>query len=191
MHLLTKEFASVTGETYNTIRNVYGRAGREPRVASGPDFTPGKYRKFFWIDAVAWRIARQLCELGMTWDAAAQLTSESYVASWALNQPNDAAGKFFAVWSRVTVTAPNFEQQEQSPIIWHGTPEEIAEIVAMDTQGDVRGERSFTGVAGVRMVSLERAIVHARLLARHAGFDPEGEGFRQLGNDEGQPEADA
>lgn len=180
MHLKTAAYARALGETYTTVRNVYGRPGREPRHPGEESFTPSQQRRFWWIDAVAWRIVRQLCETGLTWDQAAAAAHDAYAAAWALRQPDDARGTFFAVWTSVTA-AGSGRGGEHTITHWLGTPAEIAEVVAHDAAADSAGSDIFTGIAGVRMTSLHRAIVTARLLARHAGFEPAGEGFRRIG----------
>ena len=180
MHLKTSDFTRVIGETHSVVRNVYGRPGREPRHPGAESYTPTNHRKFYWIDAVAWRIARQLTELGLTWDQAAELCSESYVARWALKRPEDCAGHFFAVWGAVTMTQPAGPVLEHSFTSWMGTPADISEAIALDASKDAAGAKNFTGLSGVRMVSLHRAIVSARMLARQAGFEPTGEGFERI-----------
>jgi hypothetical protein len=168
-HMLVKtaEFTLIVGETYSIVRNVYGRPGREPRTPGPGDFEPGMTRRYGWEDAVAWRITRLLCETGLTWDEAASVVNREDVASFALRQPNDASGSFFAVWS--IYAEPGFAA-------WAGTIEAVAEILS--------GDNSDKGpVQTVRMVSLNRALVEARDLALKARYAPEGDGFRQLSSE--------
>ena len=180
MHLQTADFARALGETYTTVRNVYGRPGREPRHPGEESFTPANHRKFWWIDAVAWRITRHLCELGLAWDDAAEAARREYAAHWALRQPNDAAGKFFAVWANVTFAKGTAPQTEHTLCTFIGTPGEIAEVLALDAAAVATGAQLYTGVANLRMVSLHRSIVTARLIARDGGFEPDGDGFRRI-----------
>lgn len=129
---------------------------------------------------MAWRITRHLCELGLTWDDAAEAVRNELVAWRALREADDAAGKFFAVWSNVTFAKGDAPQADHTLCTWVGTPGEIAEVLTLDAAAAAAGEQLFTGLANVRMVSLQRAIVTARLIAREGGFEPDGDGFRRI-----------
>ena len=171
MHLKTASFTEVVGETYTIVRNVYGRPGREPRQPGDGDFEHGHTRKFGWADAVAWRMTRDLSELGMTWDDAASLMHREYAADRALKAAQDGAGLFFAVWPVAPIDAETPQAE-----LWaagRGAPAEIAEMVEHDG-------RNYGAVLAVRMISVARSIATAKRLAISAGYVPHGNGFLKL-----------
>ena len=154
----TQEFGATIGEAYTTVRNVYGRPGREPRRPGpgGVDFQKGSHRRFVAADAIAWRITRDLTALGIDWDVAADLVRREQVADRGMLLDN--IGKiFFAVWDAgAPVAAPGFAG-------WLGSPAEIAEIVSLDA------ERHGAPVS-VRMVSLANSFATAISIAAEAGY---------------------
>lgn len=158
----TQEFSAAIGETYTTVRNVYGRPGREPRDP-GPgdvDFQLGSHRRYVLADALAWRIVRKLTHLGMTWDEAAKIVKHERPADGALRDGIGDAD-FFAVWEFSTPQLHQFTG-------WRGKPTDFAEII----EGDIARHGQ---VASVRMVSLRTAYREAELLAEQAGFAFEGD----------------
>lgn len=159
MDVRTQAFAAITGETYNTIRNIYGRPGRAPREpgpAGETDFR--SHRRFIFADAVAWRITRNLAALGLEWDAAASLIYRERPTYWAFDA-NPAKAKvtdLLAVWP-IKNAAEKIEWAA-----WVGSLEEITEVVCADQQKGT--------IAAIRMVSIGVAIAEAEQLAKAAGF---------------------
>jgi len=155
----TQEFTTIVGETYATVRNVYGRPGREPRMASpnwGPGAPAGSHRRYVFADALAWRFARNLSKFSLDWDTAASVVFRERPADAVLKNGDDQKGQFFAVWPVLA----NGERQWAS---YRGKPSEIAEIIESDAERAEIGE--------VLMVSCEKALSEAIALANSAGFD--------------------
>lgn len=157
--LKTQEYANVIGETYNVVRNVFGREGRAPRNP-GPrneasDFASGKHRRFVFADALAWRITRELCELGMEWDSAAAVVfqerpADRYPSDGLTDQP-----QFFAVWA-TSAKRPAFTG-------WMGTISEISEILEQDNS-------KYGLCHPVRMISINVAYDKTVALIEAAGY---------------------
>ncbi|WP_028711021.1 hypothetical protein [Paracoccus pantotrophus] len=153
----TEAFAKIVNENYTTVRNVYGREGREPRQP-GPvgrvDFVRGTHRRYVFADAVAWRITRELCALGMVWDNAAEIVRRECIADRVLKDDSGALTDF-GVWQVV-------EDGDVQWAAWAGSMSEIIEIAEHDR---ARGD-----VWNVRLISLSQAVDTARYLAEVAGY---------------------
>ena len=168
----TQQFASILGETYTVVRNVYGRPGREPRQP-GPsgdvDFQKGAHRRFVVADALAWTITRDLTALGLTWDEAAPLVRRERVADAMMVEGIELTGQLFAAWVIQT-------DKGHETAAWRGSVSEIADLIAHDQEGG--------SVLAVRMISLKASFETAVRKAADAGFEfIEGE-FRAIEDEE-------
>lgn len=153
MKIKTKQFSEAIGETYTTVRDVFGRPGREPRFDFGEEFNAGSHRRFSWLDALAWRITRHLTQLGLTWDQAAAVVKREMPADRYAKDPDRAP--YFGVW----------ETKGQTGLAaWCGTAAEIAEIFQHDNA-------NYGLSVSLRMVSLAHAEAEALEIARSAGFE--------------------
>lgn len=158
----TQEFTSIVGENYTTIRNVYGRPGREPRMP-GPDgevdFAARRQRRYIFADAVAWRFTRHLSSHSLDWDTAAQIINREMVADYLVGEfggEGARPGQFFAIWP---VTTDGKTQWAA----WRGDLSEIVEVIEHDTKA---GE-----VGAVLMVSCDKVLSDAVKLAEEAGYE--------------------
>lgn len=164
MQVKTRDFAFVTGETYDTIRNVYGRPGRSPRDPGSTgqiDFS--SHRRFIFEDAVAWRLTRDIQATGLEWTVAASLVRREDPTYWAFNRGKDKATDLFAVWQ-----VKDASGKIKWPA-WVGSIDEISEVVVCDQQKGT--------VSGIRMVSIGAAIAEAKRLANAAGYAVVGREF--------------
>jgi hypothetical protein len=157
--LKTQEYSIIVGETYHVVRNVYGREGRAPRNP-GPrgeaaDFADGKHRRFVFADALAWRITRELCALGMEWDKAAEIVRLERPADAFLSEDYRDKPQFFAVW-------PTSGDSEKFAAHL-GEISEISEIVEFDAE-------TYGPVHPIRMISVDVAQGKAIALMEAAGY---------------------
>ncbi|MBS0573131.1 MAG: hypothetical protein JSS08_07760 [Proteobacteria bacterium] len=153
--LKTQEFANAIGETYTTVRNVYGRAGREPRKPGALreiDFAKGTHRRFVVADALAWRITRDLCALGLDWNQAAEIVRQERVADWAAGHVVEPDA-FFGTWTG-----------DHGWGARRGTMAEITELAEVDS-------RKFGRVGAVRIISIYDSVRKAEAIARDAGYE--------------------
>ena len=155
----TQEFSGILAESYATVRNVYGRPGREPRMP-GPngevDFAAGRHRRYVFADALAWRFARNLSSHSLDWDTAASIVSREQVADAILNSQHIGKGEFFAIWP---CAAGDGKIQWAA---WRGLPAEIAAMVEHDARD--------CQIDSVFMVSCDKVIKEAKDLAFAAGY---------------------
>lgn len=168
MKLKTKQFSEAIGETYTTVRDVFGRPGREPRYDFGEEFNAGSHRRFSWLDALAWRITRHLTQLGLTWDQAAAVVKREMPADGYAKDPERSP--YFGVWENKGHTGF---------AAWRGTPAEIAEIFQRDSG-------SYGLSISLRMVSLSHAENDAIEIARGAGFEIKAGEFYDAGEGDKQ-----
>lgn len=157
--LKTQEYSIIVGETYHVVRNVYGREGRAPRNP-GPrgeaaDFANGKHRRFVFADALAWRITRELCSLGMDWDKAAEIVRLECPADGFLSDDHSGETQFFAVW-------PTAADSEKCAA-WRGDIGQISEVLERDA-------KAYGPIHPVRIVSLDVAQSRAIALIEAAGY---------------------
>lgn len=154
----TQEFCGITAESYATVRNVYGRPGREPRMP-GPngevDFAAGRHRRYVFADALAWRFARNLSSHSLDWDTVAPIVSREQIADNILNANATGKGEFFAIW-------PCAKDGKIQWAAWRGSPTEIASIVEHDSID--------CQIDSVFMVSCDKVINEATELALVAGY---------------------
>lgn len=154
----TQEFCGIIAETYATVRNVYGRLGREPRMP-GPegevDFAAGRHRRYVFADAVAWRFARNLSSHSLDWDTAASIVSREHIADNILTRASIGKGEFFAVW-------PCKKDGKIQWAAWQGLPGEIAEMIQHDSRD--------CEINSVLMVSCDKVMNEATELAFAAGY---------------------
>ncbi len=154
----TQEFCGIVAETYSTIRNVYGRPGREPRMP-GPDgevdFAAGRHRRYVFADALAWRFARSLSGHSLDWDTAADIIEREGIADVILNAESIVKGEFFAVW-------PCKAEGKTQWAAWRGLPCDIAAMVEHDSRD--------CEIESVLMVSCDKVMKEATDLAFAAGY---------------------
>jgi hypothetical protein len=158
MMVKTQEFTSIVGESYATVRNVYGRPGREPRQP-GPigeaDFARGSHRRYVFADALAWRFARRISGHSLDWDTAASIVERERPADSLVKPEGAVVGQFFAIWQVTTEDRTQWAS-------WRGRPSEIAEVIEHYVK---TGE-----VTDVLMISCESVWEEALELARAAGY---------------------
>jgi hypothetical protein len=176
MYLRRGAFAAAVGESAATVAGVYSRPGRAPS-APVRGLETGAHRSFGWADAVAWRITRLACTLGLEWDAAADIVSWNLAGRWTLDHADNLAGQFLTIW--------HFRSGEVAT--WLGPIGEAAELI------EAHGERHGP-VLSVRSIALDAALADAIRIAAAAGYAPASgadldRGFRELSDGELEGEA--
>lgn len=152
--ITTQHFAAIVGETYDIVRNAYGRPARTPSLPK-TDWSHGR-RQYEVQDVYAWTIARALCGLGFTWEEAAEVVREQHLGISLFQRENPTEGDFIAVWS--------FDDGLHT--IGIGTVQSIADVIAHD--------QAKHTVKSVRMLSVASILQTAQEKAALAGYSFEG-----------------
>lgn len=148
--ITTPEFAAVLGETYEAVRNAYGRPARIPRHPN-TEWERGR-RKFGVLDVYAWLVTRELCAMGFNWEESAEIVRETHPAETLVSGKGITDASFLAFWSC----------DDGKVSAWIGDLDSISGMIAFD-------QEKYSVVA-VRMFPVAKILTTAREKAAAAGY---------------------
>lgn len=180
MLVRTGVFAVIVGDSTATVRGFVGR-GHEPWPDKRATPDASTYRLYGFADAVAWRLTRELGALGLEWLAAAEAVRLEDAGQKALSAPENARRMYLCVASLDSVAKTGRGVRKTRSFC--GTAEEVARAIETRAVADNDSDDVFSGLARARLVSMHKAVLDARHLAREAGYDIAGDGgFLPIGN---------